>query len=213
MMTSVFLVRHGQTQSNTTGHYMGSSSEDLNATGYTQARRLSRRLSTLQLSSVYTSPLHRAHTTAAVIAEPHHLEPKPLDALVEINLGEWEGLRMDEIRQKWPDLWRQWRLDPSQLTMPGGEGLSDVTARSVRAFENIVEANEGQQSVVVTHDVVVKVLVAHVLGASNGIYRSFEIANASLTEVRALKGRFQLITLNDTSHLEESAVETADNTI
>ena len=66
MPTEVLLVRHGQTASNVTRLYMG-------------------------WSAVYSSPLKRAATTAGILAEPHHLTVKPVDDLIEIKLGEWEG--------------------------------------------------------------------------------------------------------------------------
>ena len=86
--------------------------------------------------------------------------------------------------------------------MPNGESLSEVTERAIGAFRRIVGANRGKQAVIVTHDVIVKVLVVHILGASNSIYRRFEISNASLSVIGIINGRSQIAMLNDTSHLE-----------
>jgi len=202
MTTTVILVRHGQTNSNVTGFYMGWSDEDLDEIGYTQARRLSSRLASLPIASVYTSPLRRAYTTAAILAEPHELELKVLEDLIEIRLGDWQGLHTDEIKRRWPELWQQSRIDPSELTMPNGESFRQVTERAVRAFETVVGANRGKPAVIVTHDIIVRVLVAYTLGVSNSIYRRFEINNTSLTVIRVVNSNSQLIRLNDTSHLE-----------
>ena len=202
MTTTVLLVRHGQTDSNITGFYMGWSDEDLNKVGYTQARRLSSRFASLPIASVYTSPLRRAYATAAILAKPHRLEPRVLDDLIEIRLGDWQGLHMDEIKRRWLELWQQWRIDPSGVTMPNGESLREVTERAVQAFERVVGTNRGKQAVIVTHDVVVKVLVAHALGVLNSIYRRFEVSNASLSVIRVINSNSQLTMLNDTSHLE-----------
>jgi len=202
MTTTVLLARHGQTGSNINGFYMGWSNEDINDVGYTQAHCLSSRLASLPIASVYSSPLKRAYTTATIIAKPHDLELKVLDDLIEIRLGDWEGLHMDEIRQRWSELWQQSRVDPSEITMPNGESFKEVTERAVRAFETIVAANQGKQALIVTHDVIIRVLVAYVLGVSNSIYRRLEVNNASLSMMRVSNGRIRLITLNDTSHLE-----------
>ena len=202
MTTTVLLVRHGQTDSNVTGFYMGWSDEDLNEIGYTQVHRLSSRLASLPIASVYTSPLRRAYATAVILAEPHKLEPEVLDDLIEIRLGDWQGLHMDEIKRRWPELWQQWRIDPSEVAMPNGESLSEITERAIRAFRRILGANRGKQAVIVTHDVIVKVLVAHVLGVSNSIYRRFDISNASLSVIRVVNSISRLARLNDTSHLE-----------
>ena len=201
MTTTVLLVRHGQTSSNVTGFYMGWSDENLNEVGYTQARSLSSRLASLPIASVYTSPLRRAYTTAAILAEPHKLELKFSDHLTEIRLGDWQGLHMDEIKRRWPELWQQSRIDPSELTMPNGESFGQVTERAVRAFEMIVEANQGKLVAIVTHDVIIRVLAAYILGVSNSIYRRFEINSTSLSVRGVANNNSRLITLNDTSHL------------
>ena len=201
MTTTVLLVRHGQTSSNVTGFYMGWSDEDLNEVGYTQARSLSSRLASLPIASVYTSPLRRAYTTAAILAEPHKLELKFSDDLTEIRLGDWQGLHMDEIKRRWPELWQQSRIDPSELTMPNGESFGQVTERAVRAFEMVVKANQGKLVAIVTHDVIIRVLAAYILGVSNSIYRRFEINNTSLSVIGVANNNSRLITLNDTSHL------------
>ena len=201
MTTTVFLARHGQTNSNVTGFLMGWSDEDLDDTGYDQARSLSARLASLPLAAVYTSPLQRTYTTATILAKPHGLELKVLDDLIEIKLGEWQGLYIDEVSKRWAELWQRSRDDPSEFTVPGGESFPQVTGRAVRAFQAVVAANQGKQVLIVTHDIIVKLVVAHILGASNSIYRRFEVNNASLSVVRVANGETRLITLNDTSHL------------
>jgi len=201
MDTTVLLVRHGQTNSNVTGFYMGWSDEDLDEVGYAQVRRLSSRLARLPITSIYASPLRRVYTTATVLAESHKLKPEVLDDLIEIQLGDWQGLHMDEIKLRWPGLWQQWRTDPSGVTIPNGESVSKVTERAIRALRSIVGASRGKQTVIVTHDIIVKMLVAHVLRVSTSIYRQFDIANASLSVVRISDSRSRLVALNDTSHL------------
>lgn len=202
MTTTVLLVRHGQTGSNVSGFYMGRSNEDLNDVGYAQVHSLSSRLVSLPIVSVYTSPLRRTYTTAVIIAEPHNLEVKVLDDLNEIQLGDWQGLHLSEISQRWPELWQQWRADPSESAIPNGESFKQVTERAIRAFEAVVEAERDRQAVIVTHEIVIKVLVTCALGVSNSIYRRFEINNASLSIIRLIDGKTRLITLNDASHLE-----------
>jgi len=159
VITTILLVRHGQTNANATGFYMGWSDEDLNELGYTQARRLSARLASMPIASIYTSPLRRAYTTAAILAEPHKLGLMILEDLIEIQLGDWQGLHMDEIRKRWPELWQQSRTDPSELTLPNGESYRQVTERAVRALKRVAEANCGKQAAIVTHEVIVKVLI------------------------------------------------------
>jgi broad specificity phosphatase PhoE len=181
---------------------MGWSEEDLNEVGYIQARKLASRLADLPIASIYTSPLKRAHTTASLIAESHRLKVKPLDDLIEIKMGDWEGLHESEIARRWPEMWKQSEVDPSVLTMPHGESFSQVAERAVRAFEEMIAANRGKQTVMVTHDVVVRIVVAYVLGVTYSIYRRLKVDNASLSVVWVNEGVKRLAILNDTSHFE-----------
>jgi broad specificity phosphatase PhoE len=205
--TTVLLVRHGQTRSNVTGHYMGWSEEDLDEVGYRQVRQLASRLAGLPIASIYTSPLKRASTTASIIAEPYGIKAKALDDLIEIKLGDWQGLHESEIAQRWPEMWQQSRIDPSGLTMPHGESFKQVVERAVRAFETVVVAERGHPAVIVTHDVVVRIVAAYILGVTYSIYRRIKIDNASLTVVGVTDGSKHLVTLNDTSHYRNAPFE------
>jgi len=203
MTTTIMLVRHARTNSNVTGYNMGWSDEDLDEVGYSQAHRLSSKLATLPIASVYTSPLRRACTTAVILAEPHKLKLEVLDDLIEVRLGDWQGLDVDQVKLRWPQLWQQTRIDPSDMTIPNGESFTQITERAIRAFNTVASIEGGKLVVIVSHEAIVKVLVAHVLGVSNSIYPRFEIANASFTVIRAANGSYRLIMLNDTSHLED----------
>lgn len=202
MTTIVYLVRHGQTNSNIAGLCASRSDEDLNDIGYAQARRLSARLATLPIASVFTSPLRRAYSTAVAVAEPHGIVPMIVDDLIEINHGDWQGLHIDEISHKWPEIWKQWMSDPSEVSLPNGESLVEVAERAIRAFRNIVDTDQDKQTIVISHEITTKLIVVSVLGASKNIYRRFEIGNASLSTIRFTHDQYQLLNLNDTSHLQ-----------
>lgn len=202
MTTTILLVRHGQTESNVEGYYMGRLDEDINQTGYAQARALAARLANQPIDTIYTSPLRRTFSTASVLAEPHKLELKVLDDLIEIHQGDWEGMHVDKISQGWPEQWRHTRTDPTDFTMPNGESFKEVTERSVRAFNKIVADNPDKQVALVAHEIVVKVIIVYALGTTNNIYRHFDLSNASLSVIRVADGKPHLVVLNDTTHLD-----------
>jgi broad specificity phosphatase PhoE len=202
MSTTLLLVRHAQTLSNTTGRYMGwAVDDDLSDKGVYQADRLSRRLGGLSIAAVYSSPLKRALRTAETLALPHSLPVEILEALGEMRLGAWEGMFAQDIAAKFPDLWQTWRSEPSGIQMPGGESLAQVQDRAVAAFKHVARANDGRLTIIVTHDVVVRLLVAHCLDVGTAIYRRLEVSNASLTIIQVTDGKCRLRLLNDTSHL------------
>jgi len=201
-ITTVLIVRHGQTASNVSGRYMGWIDEDLSDEGVWQAEQLSHRLAGWSITSVYSSPLRRANRTAEIIAAPHSIPVSIVDGLGEIRVGAWEGKFGKELEAEFPDLWRLWKTDPSTVRMPGGESLSQVRERAIASLEDIVEANRGHQVLMVTHDVVVRLLVAYCLGASSSIYRRLDAGNASLTIIQVGDGWLRLRLMNDRGHLE-----------
>jgi broad specificity phosphatase PhoE len=202
MPTDILLVRHGQTKSNLTRLYMGRSEEDLDDAGLAQVRRLASRLAGPPINAVYSSPLQRAMATARILAEPHRLKVRSLDDLLEINFGEWQGLYLEDIRRGWPKIWEGWKKDPSQEAVPGGERFSQVAKRAVRALNTITSENPNSRVLLVSHEIIIKIMIMWSLRTSYNIYRQFVISNASLSLIQVRGNWFQVVTVNDHSHLE-----------
>ncbi len=91
-MTRFILVRHGQTEWNRVERFRGRADLALNETGIRQAEAVAERLSRWQVATVYTSPLQRASVTAQTLASHLGLAVQPLDALIDIDFGRWQGL-------------------------------------------------------------------------------------------------------------------------
>ena len=201
MLSEILLVRHGQTESNRTGYYIGWSSEDLDTTGVAQAQRLSSRLAGSPIEVIYSSPLQRAFTTASIIAGPHHVEVKTLPDLKEVNQGHLQGAPRSETKNRFPEFWKQLIEDISQATFPGGESFAQVAERSLRTFKSIIKENPDKRVLIVSHEIVIKIIIMQALGVPYNIYRRFEVGNASLSLLQVQGTSFKLITLNDKSHL------------
>jgi broad specificity phosphatase PhoE len=207
MATTVYLTRHGQTKWNSAGRMMGWADEDINELGRAQAERLAVRMGRMHLDAIYTSPLKRAVTTGAIVGKSHGLEPVPVQGLIEINYGVWEGLPRTEVRKRWPELQQQLHDDPSELAIPGGETFKQLEVRVVGAFNDVMRAEEGKHVLMVSHQGILKVLVAQLMGISYRDWDKFEIQNASFTKLTVSNGHIHLITLNDLSHLEGIKLE------
>jgi len=201
MTTTILLVRHGQTDSNINGYYMGWSNEDLNKEGYAQARKLSAHLADTPIDAIYSSPLKRAYNTALTIAEPHRLKIEVAQDLTEMKFGDWESLHIDDIARGWPELWKEWRRDPTNVVMPNGESFKQVVERVTRTFEKISATNVDKTVLIASHEIGIKLVAIYALGAPLNIYRRFDVFNASLSTIHVKEGKARLISLNDTSHL------------
>jgi len=106
-VTTLILVRHGETDWNAEHRWQGHSDTRLNAAGREQARRLAEELE--RVDAVYSSDLARARETAEILAVRIGLEVRLDPRLRERGFGAWEGLTTDEIASSFPDEQRRWR--------------------------------------------------------------------------------------------------------
>ncbi len=99
-MTSVYLVRHGQTAWNKEEIFRGRSDIPLNETGLKEAALAGEYLKSFEVEAIYSSPLARAWQTAQKIAGFHRLEVRPLDGLMDMSFGRWEGHSLKEVKER-----------------------------------------------------------------------------------------------------------------
>lgn len=201
---SLYLVRHGATDNNRADPPLlqgRRTDPGLSAEGRSQAERTAKWLSTQPVAKVYSSPLLRARQTAEAIAAAHHLPIELVEDLVEVDVGLWESRSWDEIERTDPEAYRLFRLDASVNPYLGGENLDSVAARVVPAMQRIMEQNAGRTVVVVAHNGVNRVYLAHLLGAPLARYRSIPQDNCGLTLLRHEQAGAKLVTINAIAHL------------
>ncbi len=144
-MLRLVLWRHGQTTYNAEHRFQGQRDVPLNALGRTQAQRAARHLARLKPTEIWSSDLVRASATAAYLARLTGLDIQHDKDLRERHGGAWEGLTIDEIREKYPEDHASW--DP-----PGGESIEAVTDRSAAALGRVTDqAGTGSLVVAVGH--------------------------------------------------------------
>ncbi len=164
MGVRLLLVRHGETDWNVEGRWQGSSEVPLNSAGREQAARIAEELALRPVDALYSSPLGRSMDTARSIGQRLRLEVRADDRLKEISLGQWEGMLSTRIAEEYPDLHRQWCLDPRPVRPPGGETLREVHDRVIAALEEMADRHVGQTLCLVTHKTAIVVLRCHYLG-------------------------------------------------
>lgn len=131
-MLTLILTRHGLTDRSEPEQHLGQRIDiSINDAGRRQAEALARRLSSVRLDRVITSPLFRARETASILAHEARIEADP--RLREMDYGAWEGLTYREINERDGAFRREWELAPDRLACPGGEAGNDVAART-RSF-------------------------------------------------------------------------------
>lgn len=171
--------------------------------GHRQASRLADRLAGGRWSALYSSDLTRAMETAAAIHERVGLTPVPTPDLREIDLGDWEGLGLDELATRYPEQWQAWQREPSWDLVPGGEGAAPFVTRVVGATKRLMDQHPGEEILAVTHGGAIQVVLAHAVGGSPYGFFPFRISNASLTVLERRTRGLVVAAVNDTCHLAQ----------
>lgn len=144
--------------------------------------------------------------TAAIVAEPHGLPVIVRDGLREIGVGEWEGLVVDEIAQRYAQVLREWWDRPHLTRIPGGETLEELRDRAVGALEAIREELRGGTAAVMAHGGVNKTVLLTVLGAPLSSYWRIRQANSCINVLEFEGTQTRIRVLNETAHLAALAL-------
>jgi broad specificity phosphatase PhoE len=162
--TRLLLIRHLEPDRSVHGRAYGSLDAPLSALALERAAKLAQALDGMRLDAVYASPLRRAVETAAPLAVHHKLVPVVHEGLREIDFGEIEGSRYEDVEQGRPDLFRSWMSDPTGVSFPGGESFEDLRLRVLGAAEEIRARHRGRAAALVAHGGVTRAIVAASLG-------------------------------------------------
>ena len=202
----LFLVRHGETESNRKGLALGRADVPLNERGHWQAGRLATALAAEQLAGVFSSPLRRTMDTARAIAAEHSMNVQVEPGLVEMDIGDMDGLTFAEVRSRYPRLLEKWAsAEGPETPMPGGERLVDVQQRVRGALQTITARHPHDRMIcVVTHNFVILSLLANILGINLAHFRRLRHAVAAISIIDIAPERSRIVRLNDTCHLDGS---------
>ncbi len=199
----LILVRHGETDYNLGGLALGQGDAPLNETGLRQAAALEFALASEKIVAIYASPLRRTMATAEAIANPHGLSVTADERLIEMDIGELEGMTGADMVKQHPDLMENWGgAKGPTYQMPGSEErLVDVQARARAAIEEMLARYPDETVVAVTHNFVILSTLAWLIGVELADFRRLRQSVAAISRVDLRPGHAQVITLNDTCHL------------
>jgi probable phosphoglycerate mutase len=202
-MTRIVLIRHGRTVWNRERRFRGQADVELDEFGLKQAKATGRYVAARwPVVAVYASPLQRTMRTAEAVATAQGLTLSPLDGLLDINFGEWQGQLGKKVAQRYPELFRAWEEAPHTVHLPGGERLEDVRHRVVAALDEVVTRHTGQKVALVSHTVVNRVLLCAVLGWGNDRFWRLRQGTCAVNVFDVEDdGDFTIGLINDTSHL------------
>ncbi len=181
-MVKLYVVRHGETNSNVRHTCIGHKDVPLNETGRAQAERLAEKLRDVPLDAIYASPLSRAVDTATPTAEMKGLNITTVDDLIERDFGDWDDMTYEEIEQKDPELYAEWRSDRqgTAFKIPNGESSDEVHKRVGDAVNRIIAENDGKSVLIVTHLGAARHIISNVLNLTAEQSWRFTLYNATV---------------------------------
>lgn len=202
-MTSLIVIRHGETDWNRQHRFQGQIDVPLNALGLEQARRMGQRLAGEAIDRLIVSDLARARQTAQALASHHGLALQIDPLWREQAFGVLEGLDLPTIQRQHADLWRRWSRHEADYALPGGgESNAAFHARVMRALQALLAAHAGQRVAVVTHGGVLDMLWRSVHGQALSGPRNCEIPNTGINRLRWAGGRLHIDDWADAAHLD-----------
>jgi broad specificity phosphatase PhoE len=193
----ITLVRHAETDGNVAGRWYGQTDSPLSPVGEQQAARLARRLADRHFDVVVASDLGRTRATAAALGREFEVDVRWREPFV----GDWETLSNEEIQQRWPDD-LQALFAGEDVSLGGGERLSEVAVRQLAAYDELVERVGDGTALVIGHGLALltlaTVLLETRLPSPLGLMR-----NTALTTFRTVGDRRRLPHYNDATHLAD----------
>lgn len=201
--TRILLIRHGETAWNQVEHFRGRADVPLNEHGLAQAAATGQRVARQwQPAAVYASPLGRARQTGEAVARHLGLAVEPVEGLIDIDYGAWQGLTPEEARRRWPEEVENWYQHPEIARIPGGEPLAAVRRRGLEAVRGLAARHLGKTIALVGHTVINRAILLGVLGLGNERFWRIRQDTCAINVFEVEEDDFVLVTLNDTCHLQ-----------
>ncbi len=159
----ICLVRHGEIDTGGKKRYIGHTDLPLSETGRVQAACLRDQLACMRFSRIFCSDLIRSVFTARIICERQEKEPVVRKDLREIDMGSWDGLTFDEVRESYPGEYEKRGADIFNYRPPGGESFAHCAARVLSALDEILISSHGS-ILIVGHAGINRVIISRAKG-------------------------------------------------
>jgi broad specificity phosphatase PhoE len=201
-MTTIILIRHGQTAWNREERFRGQADIPLNDIGIEQAKTTAERIARqYRPAAIYASPLQRTMKTAQIIAHPLNLSVIHHPDLLDIHYGSFAGLTGEEARAQWPKIYTGWLTTPGSVTFPDGESLSVLRIRVERFMREMSASHTDETIATVGHTVANRVILLSALGLDDNRLWDLGQDNCAINLLEYDNGRWRVLSINDTGHL------------
>ena len=210
MSVKIIYVRHAESLWNPIGKYQGRLDPELSERGHRQAKLLAKALKKYNPTVLYSSPLKRTYMTAEYISKELGLPININEDIIEIDHGDWSGLLVDEVKEKYSEMFRDWLYQPEKVKFPNGEDLEEVYKRVKKFQDEVLQKHDGETIIAVSHTVPIRASLVAGLNLPLSKFWSFGCDNASYSILDYEKVRPILYKLNNTYFLGDEFVPALD---
>ncbi len=219
MTIRLVLVRHGLSSFNAKGLIQGRTDDSfLTDEGYEQARKAGNALSKINFNKIYSSPLQRATETAKTIKKSLIGDQEIIfdKNLLEVDLGEWSGLKIDEIKNKFPEIYPVWKNNPENLILKRSDNktykpIKELFDQAFNFINDILRTyldKDDMNILVVGHNAILRCIILLFLGKPEKGFRKIRLENASFSILNISSHgksfKAQIECLNQTTHLNKN---------
>ncbi|WP_010097972.1 histidine phosphatase family protein [Ornithinibacillus scapharcae] len=189
-MTTIYLVRHGETDWNAERRMQGQTDIPLNAKGIQQAEACGAALSPEDYDVVISSHLKRAYETAEVINRYLNLPSEVMEDFAERSFGDAEGMTFDERQTLFPD-----------HEYPNQEPLDVFSDRIMNGLEKVHSKYPNQNVLLVAHGAVIYRILSILANGKLDLGKNKKIENTSISTLDWLDGKWVIRYFNQIDHL------------
>ena len=172
-MTTLYLVRHGETILNKEKVYYGRTDCPLTPMGQTQARDLKTTLIDYSFDVIISSPLKRCVQTTEIITGISEQDILLDYNLVELDFGLWEGLHHKEISQRYPKEWAHWVDNWEEIPPPKGESFMTMYNRVKKALGGILSTYQDKNILIISHKGCLQLISSILLAGNHEMFWNF----------------------------------------
>jgi broad specificity phosphatase PhoE len=202
-MANLYLIRHGETEWNKMQRSQGCSNDiPLSEDGRMQAAAVAQRLKNEKIDMFFSSNLIRANETARIIAKLHNKNVDIFNEFRELNMGCWEGLCFEDIKNKYSETLKIWRESPHLAKIPMAETILELRERSMGKLIEILNAYPDKNILIVSHGITIKTIITSIMGIELSNLHKISQDNTALNIFEYINGVFYTKLINDTCHLK-----------
>ena len=204
MVKNIYLVRHGQSQTNVTGEFAGQLDTPLSELGVKQSKCLIDYFKDVKIDEIYSSKLQRAYNTIKPVADMFNIKIITDDRIMEINGGDWQGVTYDYLNKTSKSFQTIWKTDLYNARCDNGESIKEICDRVVDFLLDVVKNSKAENIIISTHAVPIRAIIAYLtFGSCERIAEISWTLNAGITKLVCEDDKLFIKDKLISSHLKE----------